>query len=44
MRHPRIRLARQRNAALLLLGYACAARASELSAPDIADILETPTA
>lgn len=35
-------LAGMRDAALLLLGYACAARISELSALDIADVQETP--
>ena len=34
-------LAGKRDAALLILGYACAARISELSALDIADIRET---
>jgi site-specific recombinase XerD len=35
-------LAGKRDAALLLLGYACAARVSELAALDIADVRETP--
>ncbi|GLW26806.1 hypothetical protein Mame01_68480 [Microbispora amethystogenes] len=35
-------LAGKRDAALLLLGYACAARVSELAALDIADVAETP--
>lgn len=38
----RTTLAGKRNAVLLLLGYACAARVSELSALDIADVAETP--
>ncbi|WP_433259506.1 tyrosine-type recombinase/integrase (plasmid) [Streptosporangium sp. CA-135522] len=38
----RARLAGQRDAVLLLLGYGCAARVSELAALDIADVRETP--
>ncbi|MEU7457559.1 tyrosine-type recombinase/integrase [Streptosporangium roseum] len=37
----RTTLAGKRDAALLLLGYACAARISELAALDIADVVET---
>ncbi|MFD8563408.1 hypothetical protein ACFV1N_39560 [Streptosporangium canum] len=37
----RTTLAGKRGAALLLLGYACAARTSELAALDIADVVET---
>ncbi|MER6832050.1 tyrosine-type recombinase/integrase [Streptosporangium sp. NPDC000563] len=38
----RTTLAGRRDAAALLLGYACAARVSELSALDITDVRETP--
>ncbi|MEV7970951.1 tyrosine-type recombinase/integrase [Sphaerisporangium sp. NPDC088356] len=38
----RTALSGKRDAVLLLLGYACAARVSELAALDIADVVETP--
>jgi integrase len=38
----RASLAGMRDAVLVLLGYACAARSSELAALNIADVVETP--